>query len=509
MTIHAFDWTPRDREHPVPVILDGDPGHDDALAWMAAAQSPLIDIKAVTTVAGNKDIANVTQNALNVCSLCGIEAPIAQGARGPLVVPGITAGDFHGKTGLDGADLPPAYRQLADCSAVDLMVKILEESPEPVVIIGTGAETNLAALLLYRPDLKSRIRAFHLMGGGIEHGNWNPAAEFNILVDPEAAEIVFNSGVPIVMAGLDVTERALVYPVDVDRIRALQTHVSHIVGGWLDFFGGTHAAMGYEGWPLHDPCAVLSLVKPELFTIRKAKLQVCTEGLYTRGMTTADFEAEDCNGAVIMDVDREAFIEELIHIVDQTDGKYEEGAKRYSAKLSTDNLASGSIPSAGSTATPMPPAAMSPASLADYKKLLQETDVTLLLTDGPEEAALAFQVWPALADHIGRIIYAGGTCWRGDATPFAEKSIYQNPKAMETLLNTRVPVVFCTLESAQAHNCTTTELAIAVAEKPAQFTLRPCGIHIETLVGSPVYGKLICDLNSDQKFEKKNAYLVD
>ncbi|WP_409229249.1 nucleoside hydrolase [Gudongella sp. SC589] len=308
----------------IPVILDGDPGHDDAMAWMVAAASPMLDIKAVTTVAGNKDIENVTTNTLNVCSLFGIHAPVGKGAHGPLVVEGITAGDFHGKTGLDGADLPPSDRTLSQYSAVELMVRVLEESEEPVVIIGTGAQTNLATLLLYRPDLKEKIEAFYIMGGGIETGNWTPAAEFNILVDPEAARIVFESGVPVVMSGLDVTEKALVYPEDVKRIRSIGTPMGDIVSGWLDFFGETHAAMGYEGWPLHDPCAVLSLIKPEIFIIKDAHLQVETKGLHTRGQVLADFEDQErFNGKAVLDLDREAFIDELIKAVEHFNGREE------------------------------------------------------------------------------------------------------------------------------------------------------------------------------------------
>lgn len=298
------------------VILDGDPGHDDAIAWLIASAAPEIEILAVTTVAGNKDIDNVTNNALNVCSLFSIKAPIAKGVQGPLVVPGITAGDFHGATGLDGADLPERDTVLSELSAVELMVKVIEESDEPVYIIATGAETNVATLLLYRPDLKTKIKGIYVMGGGIYTGNWIPSAEFNILVDPEAVDVVLNSGIPVVMSGLDVTERALVYPEDVDRIRNISTPIADIVGKWLDFFGETHAAMGYKGWPLHDPCAVLSLIKPELFDIRDAHISVDTKGLYTRGETLADFEdRENFNGKVVLDVKREQFIDELVAYV--------------------------------------------------------------------------------------------------------------------------------------------------------------------------------------------------
>ena len=297
----------------IPVILDGDPGHDDAIAWLIAAASAQLEILAVTTVAGNKDIHNVTRNAQKLCDLFGITAPLAMGAHGPLVAEAITAGEFHGQTGLDGVELPEPEKQLSPESAVALMAGVLERSPEPVTIIATGAETNLGALLLWRPDLKPKIRAFYVMGGGIERGNWVPAAEFNILVDPEAADLVFRSGIPVVMCGLDVTERALIYPEDVEQIRGLGTKLGNIVALWLDFFCATHFALGYSGAPLHDPCAVLALLRPELFTIRQAEIKIMTGGRFTRGATIADYEAgERCNGCVVSDVDRPRFVDALI-----------------------------------------------------------------------------------------------------------------------------------------------------------------------------------------------------
>lgn len=205
----------------IPIILDGDPGHDDAIAWMLANASPLLDIRAVTSVCGNQTIEKTTYNALRIMTLIGLRAPMARGRTGPLVSEPIVAPTVHGKSGLDGPDLPePAFEPL-EMSAVELMAKVLSESAEPVTLVPTGPLTNVAALLLAHPELKSKIREISLMGGGIHHGNWTPAAEFNILVDPEAADLVFRSGIPIIMAGLDVTEQALVFPEDFERIRAL------------------------------------------------------------------------------------------------------------------------------------------------------------------------------------------------------------------------------------------------------------------------------------------------
>lgn len=170
----------------IPVILDGDPGHDDAMAWMLAKASPALDILAVTSVAGNQTIEKTTYNAQRVCTLLGIDAPLAQGRPGPILSDPITAGNIHGQTGLDGPSLPEPSRPLSPLGAVELMAETLRQSAEPVTIIATGPETNVAALLLAHPELKSKIAQISVMGGGIGYGNWTPAAEFNILVDPEA-----------------------------------------------------------------------------------------------------------------------------------------------------------------------------------------------------------------------------------------------------------------------------------------------------------------------------------
>ncbi|GEM_PF-5587623 len=201
-----------------PVILDGDPGHDDAMAWMLAQASPELDILAVTSAAGNQTIEKTTFNARRVCALLGITAPIAMGLPAPLLCDPITAGNIHGQTGLDGPSLPQPEGSLSPLSAVELMAKVLRDSPDPVTIIATGPETNVAALLLSHPELKPKIAQISVMGGGLGFGNWTPAAEFNILADPEAAEIVFSSGLPLLMSGLDVTEQALIFPEDFEPL---------------------------------------------------------------------------------------------------------------------------------------------------------------------------------------------------------------------------------------------------------------------------------------------------
>ena len=198
----------------IPVILDGDPGHDDAIAWVLARASRELGILAVTSCCGNQTIEKTTYNALRVCTLIGLHAPVGKGCPHPLLNDVMNAPSVHGESGLDGPALPEPAFEASALSAPELMAKVLRESPEPVTIVATGPQTNVAALLLAHPELKCKIACISLMGGGIATGNWTPAAEFNILVDPEAARIVFTSGVPITMAGLDVTEKALILPED-------------------------------------------------------------------------------------------------------------------------------------------------------------------------------------------------------------------------------------------------------------------------------------------------------
>ncbi len=299
----------------IPVILDGDPGHDDAIAWVLANASPMLDIRAVTSVCGNQTIEKTTYNAGRIMTLIGLDAPLAMGRVKPLVADAIIAPTVHGNSGLDGPALPEPKNKPVSQDACTLMAQILEASEEPVALVPTGPLTNIATLLLLYPHLKSKIKHIYLMGGGIEFGNWTPAAEFNILVDPEAADIVFRSGVPITMAGLDVTERALVFPEDFERIRAVGNPVSKVVAEWLDFFYGFHRSIGYPGAPIHDAVAVAALVRPELLTIKEMYVEIETTGDYCRGATVGDrlnVLNKPANARVIMDIDRQGFVDLLV-----------------------------------------------------------------------------------------------------------------------------------------------------------------------------------------------------
>lgn len=298
----------------IPVILDGDPGHDDAIGWMLAKASPMLDIRAVTSVCGNQTIEKTTYNALRICTLLGIDCPVAMGRPAPLLAEPMNAPSVHGQSGLDGPKLPEPVMELSEMSSVELMAKVLRESEVPVTIVSTGPQTNVAALLLAHPELKNKIGQISLMGGGIAHGNWTPAAEFNILVDPEAAKIVFESGIPVIMSGLDVTEKALIYPADFERIRAVGNPVAVVVADWLEFFYEFHRELGYPGAPLHDPVAVVSLVRPDLLISKELCVEVETKGEYCRGATIGH-DRKPANARVNLGIDCDGFADFLVEAV--------------------------------------------------------------------------------------------------------------------------------------------------------------------------------------------------
>ena len=306
-----------------PVILDGDPGHDDAIAWVLAAASDEFDIKAITTVAGNQTLEKVTYNARRIAALLHLDIEVAKGRNRPLCGDLIIAPNFHGETGLDGPVLPEPRNELSKLSAIEMMEKVLRESDEKVTIITTGAQTNIGALLLSHPELKDKIELISTMGGGLRNGNWTSGAEFNILVDPEAAYNVYHSGVPLQMCGLDVTERALVYPEEWQRIRELNNPVAEVVAGWFDFFFIHVSSLGWKGATTHDPCAVMSILHPEIFTIKDYYVDIELSGKYCRGATIADYHnrlGNKPNCRCVVDVDREKFVEYLVEACAKFDG---------------------------------------------------------------------------------------------------------------------------------------------------------------------------------------------
>jgi len=299
------------------IILDCDPGHDDAIALVLALASPELELKAVTSSAGNQTPDKTLRNVLRMLTLLKrSDIPVAGGAIKPLMRDLIIADNVHGESGLDGPALPEPDFAPQDCTAVELMANVLRESAEPVTLVSTGPQTNVALLLNSHPELHAKIARIVIMGGAMGLGNWTPAAEFNIFVDPEAAEIVFQSGIPVVMAGLDVTHQAQIMAEDIERFRRIGNPVATTVAELLDFFMEYHKTekWGFQGAPLHDPCTIAWLLKPEIFSTAKRWVGVETQGKYTQGMTVVDYyflSGNTPNTDIMLDIDRQAFVDLL------------------------------------------------------------------------------------------------------------------------------------------------------------------------------------------------------
>jgi pyrimidine-specific ribonucleoside hydrolase len=300
------------------IILDCDPGHDDAISLILALSTNALTPLAVTTSAGNQTPDKTLYNALRMLTLLArSDIPVAGGALKPLARELIIADNVHGETGLDGPTLPePGFAPLP-ITAVELMAEKLRLSPVPVTLVPSGPLTNIALLLAAHPDLHPKIERIVLMGGAAGVGNWTPAAEFNIYVDPEAADIVFKSGLPITLCGLDVTHKAQIMPEDIERIRDIGNPIAQCVAELLDFFLIYHKdpKWGFKGAPLHDPCTIAWLLKPELFTAQDCWVGIETKGEYTQGMTVIDryqFTGKPANATVLFDIDRQGFVDFIV-----------------------------------------------------------------------------------------------------------------------------------------------------------------------------------------------------
>jgi pyrimidine-specific ribonucleoside hydrolase len=301
---------------PTPIILDVDPGHDDAVAIMLACGAADLDLLAVTTVAGNVPLEKTTRNALRVLSLIGrTDVPVAAGAAVPLNRPLSTAEDIHGESGLGGPEIPEATFEPDERGAVELVADALREAREPVTLIPTGPLTNIATFLREYPELKERVARISLMGGSIGLGNTTPAAEFNVYVDPEAAREVFESGLPITMCGLDVTHQADAGPVERERLRSLG-RVGGVVAELLEFFAATYErTFWFDAPPLHDPVAVAAVMEPSLLKTRPMRVDVECESELTRGETVCDFygvTGKPPNAEVGVELEREGFFDLLL-----------------------------------------------------------------------------------------------------------------------------------------------------------------------------------------------------
>ena len=304
------------------IILDCDPGHDDAVAILLAAGNPDIELLGLTTIGGNHTIDKVTHNARQVLTIAGaLDVPVYRGATRPLINDVVTAEDIHGDSGMEvhGYDLPEPAVGVEDEHAVRWIVDtLMREEPGTVTLVPTGPLTNIALAVRMEPRIVSRVREVVLMGGAYGTGNITASAEFNTYVDPEAAAIVFGEDWPVVMVGLDLTHQALATPEVESRFAALGTSAGDFVVALIDAFRRNYKdAQDFDNPPVHDPCAVAYVIDPSLVETVPAPLTVELAGTLTRGRTVADFRASDapCNSSVATRLDVERFWDLVVDAV--------------------------------------------------------------------------------------------------------------------------------------------------------------------------------------------------
>ncbi|NDR57185.1 nucleoside hydrolase [Aliiruegeria sabulilitoris] len=304
---------------PRKIIIDTDPGQDDAVAILLALASPELEVLAITAVAGNVPLDRTSRNARVICELAGRrDVAVHEGCDAPMKRTLVTAEHVHGKTGLDGYDLPDPSMPVADLHAVEAIIHhIRREPPGTVTLCPLGPLTNVATALERAPDIAERLAGIVLMGGAyFEVGNVTPAAEFNIYVDPEAADIVMKSGIDITILPLDVTHKALITSEWLAEVAALDTPVARVVSAWLDFYERFDVEKyGGAGGPLHDPCVIAWLLKPELFSGKHINVEIETQSALTRGMTVADWWGvtdRSPNATFIGEVDAKGFFDLLL-----------------------------------------------------------------------------------------------------------------------------------------------------------------------------------------------------
>ena len=306
------------------IILDCDPGHDDAVAILLALGNPEIEIVGITTVGGNQSLEKVTYNARAMLEAAHAhDIPVYAGSDRPLVREQEVAESIHGETGLDGVELPVPTRPLEDMHAVNFIVKtIMESEPGTITLVPTGPLTNIALALRMEPRIAERVSEVVLMGGGFHEGNWSAVAEFNIIVDPEAAHIVFNAPWKLTMVGLDLTHQALCTPEVQRRIEEIGTPLAVIVSGLMDFFRKTYQDnQDFVDPPVHDPCTVAYLIDPSVVRTRRCPLDVELHGELTLGMTVADLRGpepseEECHTQVATKLDFDKFWNLVIQAIE-------------------------------------------------------------------------------------------------------------------------------------------------------------------------------------------------
>lgn len=290
-----------------PIIIDTDPGIDDALAIAIALFSEELDVRLITTVAGNVSLENVTGNTLKLLAFYGKDVPVAKGADKPLIVDFVDASNVHGKTGMEGYDFPaPREDLLLKEHAVNALRRVIMESEEPITLVPIATLTNIALLFAMYPEVKGNIREIVMMGGSASRGNKGVMSEFNVATDPEAAQMVFQSGVPIVMAGLDVGWKALVFPEDSEEIKGMGKVGDMAYHLFKKYRGGSFST----GLKMYDSCAIAYLLCPQMFTVEETYVGVELHGTMTAGCTVVDLKGylkREPNAKVCIDIDGDQF----------------------------------------------------------------------------------------------------------------------------------------------------------------------------------------------------------
>ncbi len=293
------------------IILDCDPGHDDAVAIMLAAKSEKLDLLGITVVAGNQTLEKTQVNARNVCQCLGLDVPVYAGCGQPMVREKMVAADIHGETGLDGPVFEPLTKPLEEKHAVPFMIDTLMGSDGDITVVTTGPMTNLAMAMRMEPRIVEKIEQIVLMGGAYTNGNVTPAAEFNIIADADAAYVCFTSGRPITMVGLDVTRKALCYPAVVDRMEKVGNKASRLfVDLMRHFCKSQKEVFGWEGGPLHDPITIAYLIDPSVLTVKPMHAEIDIRSTQSYGRTNCDYfgyQKLEPTADVAVDIDVEKF----------------------------------------------------------------------------------------------------------------------------------------------------------------------------------------------------------
>lgn len=306
------------------IILDCDPGHDDAVAIMMAARHPSLELLGITIVKGNQTLDKTTRNALNVCQFLGLDVPVYKGMSVPIVIESpATEERVHGESGLDGPVFEPLTKQIESSHAIQYLIDTLMGSDGDITLVPTGPLSNIAMAMRIEPRITQKIKEIVLMGGAYQHGNVTPAAEFNIFADAEAAYVVFTSGVHVTMMGLDITRQALCYPSIIERMAQYHNPAAKLFVDLMDFFcKAQKRTFGWDGAPLHDPTTIAYLIDPSVITVKSMHTDIEIRSIQSYGRTNCDYfnlTDKDKNTDVAIAIDTDKFwdiVEDCIKLYD-------------------------------------------------------------------------------------------------------------------------------------------------------------------------------------------------